>query len=343
MRLVSISRQIIIISIITTCTLLWLVSWRRGKHDTNQWITTTHAVFSLSQIQSITWVLIITPGGYEQYAAIIWSAKEYLYGWLYTFTHKDLRGLRWRLADQWIDVKMVLEDKQYKSFGSDFSTLRAMLESHGIGITTDTHLGTNFVHSKAFVSSGWYIIQSANLTHSTFKSNREHIFVGTQSDIIDNLTKIFLKDWDENNPLHPSDIHPNLVICPINCRVIVETLIASAKKSLIIQTQYIQDTNIQDLILTSNVKNKRVIVADTDSSKAFLKRATPRIARALSKPYVHAKMILIDDTYLLIGSMNMSDNSLDRNREHGIIVTDPLIINQFKKQFEQDRNNSKKK
>lgn len=35
----------------------------------------------------------------------------------------------------------------------------------------------------------------------------------------------------------------------------------------------------------------------------------------MKKPYVHTKMILIDKKILLLGSMNLSANSLDNNRE----------------------------
>gem|GEM_PF-6558841 len=38
--------------------------------------------------------------------------------------------------------------------------------------------------------------------------------------------------------------------------------------------------------------------------------------------------------------MNLSDNSLDKNREVGILIIDKDVINQFKKMFEKDRENS---
>ncbi|MDR2416330.1 MAG: phospholipase D-like domain-containing protein [Candidatus Peribacteria bacterium] len=39
------------------------------------------------------------------------------------------------------------------------------------------------------------------------------------------------------------------------------------------------------------------------------------MARKLKTRYNHTKMILVDRKYLLLGSMNLSDNSLDNNRE----------------------------
>jgi phosphatidylserine/phosphatidylglycerophosphate/cardiolipin synthase-like enzyme len=80
-----------------------------------------------------------------------------------------------------------------------------------------------------------------------------------------------------------------------------------------------------------------------DTSDVFIKRISPRFAKKLKKPYIHAKMILIDDRYLLIGSMNLSSNSLDNNREHGIITTDSKTIQQFKQQFDKDRAVANKK
>jgi phosphatidylserine/phosphatidylglycerophosphate/cardiolipin synthase-like enzyme len=48
-------------------------------------------------------------------------------------------------------------------------------------------------------------------------------------------------------------------------------------------------------------------------------------------------MILIDHKLLLLGSMNLSANSLDKNREIWILLTDPTLISQFSSQFTKDR------
>ena len=53
-------------------------------------------------------------------------------------------------------------------------------------------------------------------------------------------------------------------------------------------------------------------------------------------------MILIDDEILLLGSMNLSANSLDNNREIWILLLDPALITQFKNEFAQDRKLAEK-
>jgi phosphatidylserine/phosphatidylglycerophosphate/cardiolipin synthase-like enzyme len=53
-------------------------------------------------------------------------------------------------------------------------------------------------------------------------------------------------------------------------------------------------------------------------------------------------MILIDHKTLLLGSMNLSATSLDKNREIWIILLDTWSIKTFSDQFLQDWNRSSK-
>ena len=63
--------------------------------------------------------------------------------------------------------------------------------------------------------------------------------------------------------------------------------------------------------------------------------------KLLSSPRIHSKALLIDRRFLVISSINLSSNSMDNNREIGIIVTDTKLINKFIQQFEDDRGRSK--
>lgn len=182
-----------------------------------------------------------------------------------------------------------------------------------------------------------YAIQTANLTQSAFK-NREYFLVGNDPVIWENLRTLFLKDreWEE---IYPDDIHPNILVCPINCREVLESLIASAEQSIWIQTQYIVDDRIMDLLKNKSELDMQIVVADLDTNRDMLYYFWPKVARALPKPYVHAKTMLIDDKYLYVGSVNFSANSMDDNRELGIIVTNRDAIDTFKKQFVVDRGN----
>jgi phosphatidylserine/phosphatidylglycerophosphate/cardiolipin synthase-like enzyme len=47
-------------------------------------------------------------------------------------------------------------------------------------------------------------------------------------------------------------------------------------------------------------------------------------------------MILVDNKYLLLGSMNLSANSLDNNREIWIMLLDSEFIQTFEEGFRKD-------
>ena len=55
-----------------------------------------------------------------------------------------------------------------------------------------------------------------------------------------------------------------------------------------------------------------------------------------SDPYVHAKVILVDNEFLLIGSMNMSDTSMNKNREIGILLLNRYQIEKMMNMFMKD-------
>lgn len=113
-----------------------------------------------------------------------------------------------------------------------------------------------------------------------------------------------------------ADIHPNLVICNINCRGVIEHILSDAKESIIIETQYINDAAIIDILSKQQKKLKemKLLVADITTND-MVQSLLPDFTKKYTERYLHAKMILIDHKLLLLGSMNLSSNSLDKNRE----------------------------
>jgi phosphatidylserine/phosphatidylglycerophosphate/cardiolipin synthase-like enzyme len=121
------------------------------------------------------------------------------------------------------------------------------------------------------VNEDGFRIQTANLTKSSLESNREHFYYGTDPDIRENLVKLFDIDR-QGSGLKASDLHPNLVVCPMNCRAIVEALLESAKESILIQTQYILDPQILQIVRHQSTKvDLNIIVANTDTNQDLVK------------------------------------------------------------------------
>ncbi|HMS91245.1 MAG TPA: phospholipase D-like domain-containing protein, partial [Candidatus Absconditabacterales bacterium] len=133
----------------------------------------------------------------------------------------------------------------------------------------------------------------------------------------------------------------NLVVCNINCRGVIESLLSSAKESIIIQTQYIMDDALLVLLKEkNNLPEFKLLVADTKDNNDLISIFGNEYARKFKQQYNHTKMILIDHRILLLGSMNLSSTSLDKNREIGILLLDKSIIKTFSDQFSQDWDTS---
>ena len=195
---------------------------------------------------------------------------------------------------------------------------------------------TSYVHAKITLNEEAFWVQTANLTKSSFESNREHFFYSEDPEFRDSLENLFDADWTWND-LASLELHPNLAVCPLNCRNVIKTLLENAEKSIVIQTQYIMDDEILDILRKKGEKlDMRIIVADTDDNYDLVSYFWPWVTRTLKGRYNHTKMILVDEKYLLLGSMNLSSNSLDKNREIWIILMDTGHISEFEKWFKKD-------
>jgi phosphatidylserine/phosphatidylglycerophosphate/cardiolipin synthase-like enzyme len=124
-------------------------------------------------------------------------------------------------------------------------------------------MNVTYQHSKVMVNEDAFRIQTANLTKSSFESNREHFFFSTHTGVRESLQQLFEKDW-RGESLSSDQLHPNLVVCPLNCRAVIEAMISGAKESIIIQTQYIFDPVLLEILRHQSTKvDLRIIVADT--------------------------------------------------------------------------------
>lgn len=256
----------------------------------------------------------------------------------YEFTEKHLKTKLKSLAQSGTKIRIMIENKKYQQFKNTYKELQQYFSGiQNIEVKSDKHLPTQYLHSKITLMQSWFWIQSSNLTHSTFAKNREHLFRSENPKVLTSLKLLFEKDW-KGEKLLPTDLHPNLVVCNLNCREIITDLISGAKESLIIQTQYLNDPTLFKLIAKkSESLNFKAIFSDTESNQDLPNYFGTHQVRLMKKPYIHTKMILIDKKILLLGSMNLSANSLDNNREIWILLLDPKLISQFLSEFKEDR------
>ena len=325
-----------IIAIIILGFILGDIQLQIGTYSTQASTKTVRT--QLTKLQNISWSFFRSPGeSLHKELSSFGAAKQNLDLRTYEFTHKEFKTTLKALAQNNVHIRIIVEDKKFQQFQNTLKVLSQYFSWYkNIQLKSDKQMGTEYVHAKVNLIDSGFIIQTANLTNSSFASNREHFFQSTDTWVRNSLHILFEKDWAWDK-ITMKDIHPNLVVCNINCRGVIEQLLSSAQKSIMIQTQYITDDALRTILKSKKALPEfKLLVADTDDNDQLIRYFGNTYARKFKQQYNHTKMILIDHTTLLLWSMNLSATSLDKNREIGIIILDTWIIHQFSDQFIQD-------
>lgn len=200
----------------------------------------------------------------------------------------------------------------------------------------------SLTHEKSMVIDGSEaLILSQNLTASSFTKNREYDILDTNPQDVLEVRNIFIADWQRSD-FEPTDTH--LLVSPKTSRAILNGLISSATSEIDVEIEDINDPKIVSMFSekAKNVQVKMLVptfsqISSNESSVLELVK-NGVLVKTLSSPYLHAKMIMVDSTKAYVGSVNLSTQSLDENRELGIIVTEPNILQTIYSTFQNDWN-----
>lgn len=238
-----------------------------------------------------------------------------------------------------VRVRVILEESPYNGYGAN-KDVKERLSHYGV----ETKWGNrvySFTHSKFFiVDNKTAIIMNLNLTKSSFTKNREFGLISSEKTIVDELYKIFEADW-ERKPYKDSDTP--LVVSPENARNKIGSLLNSANFEILIYAETVEDPIVKDILKKKTALGVKVycVVADPDNVETNLiaieelKKYGIKI-RYVSSPFIHAKAILIDKDIGYVGSENLSSNSLDNNREVGLLFSNEVLVTSMRKVFFND-------
>lgn len=247
------------------------------------------------------------------------AAKSSISLTIYILTHDDVIDELIAAQARGVQVRVILE--HYPMGGAQLNTEAYNRLSAG-------HVGVkwassqfNFTHSKSMIIDGSTLWSMTMNLAQTAPGNREYLLVDTDPLDVSEATAVFEADW--TGAAVPA--LQSLVVSPINARVRLAELINHAKQEIAIEWEELSDQGIGDLLtarLQAGVVVKLIVPSDmgpnTRSRLGLLKYANAQV-RTLDDPYIHAKMILVDQQLGFIGSVNATSNSLDNNRELGVV------------------------
>ncbi|WP_456410507.1 phospholipase D-like domain-containing protein [Oceanithermus sp.] len=255
--------------------------------------------------------------------------------YLWTPSRMDVVEALGRAVERGVSVRVLLEREP--AGGRPSMEVISALRDRGVDLRLSKPFRFVFVHEKSMVIDdriAWF--GSGNLTGSTFKANREYMIVTDRPDWVAEIARVFDADW-HGERIDLSRAHlvwsPDRIMRDVregNAREKVLGLIRGARSTLFLEQAGMVDEEVIAALEDAVRRGVNVHLvgspADPEENTYFvpgaerLRKAGVQV-RYLPSPYVHAKVIVADGNTALVGSINMSQTSLNANRELGAIIT----------------------
>jgi phosphatidylserine/phosphatidylglycerophosphate/cardiolipin synthase-like enzyme len=239
-----------------------------------------------------------------------------------------------------VDVRVLLEDSPFGGAGG-VKEMFADLEHAGVAIKA-TNPAYKLTHQKSIVIDDRVaLIMTANMSDSALNANREYIVADADPEDVAEISAVFDADWRR---VEPRLSRPNLLWSPVNSRERLLALIDSAQKTLDVQVEVFSDDEVIAHVVAAAKRgvSVRLVMSpatsgtDTSASARSQIKAAGGQVRLLKRPYIHAKLIIADGTRAYVGSENFTGQSLDFNRELGILISDAKVLERLAAVFRQD-------
>lgn len=236
------------------------------------------------------------------------------------------------LHDRGVAVRVILDNRNESYNAPAF----AQLQAAGVGVvySNPTYY---YTHQKTITVDGSEsLIMSGNLTSEYYTTSRDYgVFDNNPKDVAA-IKAVFNADYT-HTAVTPSD-GANLLWSPTDSRTRILSVINGAKRTLDVEELEFSDPAVVDAITAAAERGVKVrIVLENPSyytwEIAQVEAAGAKVSTYSSQTgfYIHAKAIVADaGTHaerVEVGSINITENSLDNNRELGIILTDHSSVN----------------
>ncbi|MEV4556761.1 phospholipase D-like domain-containing protein [Kitasatospora sp. NPDC049285] len=246
-----------------------------------------------------------------------------------------------------VKVRVILDGAHTSVNSSAFNALR----SGGAGVV---YSSSSFVytHQKTITVDGAKsLVMTGNLDSTYYANDRDFgVFDADAADVAA-IEQVFNADYAKTSITPPDG--DNLVWSPTDSQTRLLALINGAQHSLDVEQLEFGDTALVNAVVAAARRGVAVRVVGMNpssygSSFSAVVGAGGKVVtyNGTTGLYVHAKTIVADygtaTAKVFAGSENFSDNSLNHNRELGLIVTDPGVLTGIETTFTADFNGGTK-
>lgn len=240
-----------------------------------------------------------------------------------------------------VKVRVILDAQHSSVNGSAYKALRAA----GAGVTYSSSAFV-YTHQKTItVDAAKSLILTGNLDATYYSTGRDYgVYDGDANDVAA-IERVFGADYAKTS-VTPSD-GDNLVWSPTDSQNRLLALVNGARHSLDVEELEFGDSALVNAVVAAEQRGVTVRVVGMNPSsygsyfgQVVASGGSVVTYSSTSGLYIHAKAIVADygtaTAQVFAGSENFSDNSLNNNRELGLIVNDQGVLNGIESTFATD-------
>lgn len=243
--------------------------------------------------------------------------------------------------DAGVTVRVIM-DQAHKSYDS---AAYSALTGAGVGVAWSSTAFT-YTHQKTItVDDSESYISTGNFDTTYYATSRDYGVFDTDAADVSAVVQVFNADYTHTSITPPDG--DDLVWSPTDSQSHLLALINGAQHSLDIEQEEFSDSALVNAIVAAENRGVTVRVvleypSDYSSEVSKVTAAGGQVTGYSSSTgfYIHAKAIVADygtsSAKVFLGSENFSANSLNDNRELGLIINDSAVISGVESAFNSD-------
>lgn len=287
----------------------------------------------------VTGVFVEPDDGYGPVVDEIEAARCALDLTMYMLTDDVLFDALIDADERGVRVRVILEEHPFGMFGDQQEAFDRLAEA-GVDVQWGQR-AFQFTHAKYMIVDGRVaLIMNQNFTGAAFNSNREFGVITTSAPEVQHAQAIFEHDWALEDPSRAID--GPLYVSPDNSRARLLHLITSAESSIDFYAELIRDDEVMAALEDAVARGVRVRLImnaslDPEDIVSIEELAANGVeVRLMETIYIHSKTMIVDGEQALVGSINYSMTSLDRNREVAMLLDNPALVSRVVSIYERD-------
>lgn len=206
-----------------------------------------------------------------------------------------------------------------KNWNRKLRELEKMLTSMGAEVQRYAGESAKYHAKYAVADQKLALIASGNLTRKCFVDTCDFVLLTRDTGIIRGLSQLFDTDWESPDSGLPADLSERLIVGPEVARARFLELLEGAKRSIRIIDHRVKDREVFGLLRRKQTEGVAVQVLGAESLEGLIS---------------HGRLMLLDDSLGVIGSIALSSPSLDYRREVAVILDNPVNLQQLSGYFD---------